>query len=1187
MKYIANNRNIVREATLSATNIVASNAIYRTDDAPKAGGGQVSLSGDYTGDADTTIDVKIVDTTIAGTPKISAPTFAGIGNGTMTDIAADSTIAAQEFVVTLEDLGTATAKAYAPFQGVTLQAKASGTAGNAVFLAVDNSGLSFAATTFSLAHDLQQGTNEYTGDEWDFGAVTLNSDLTIPDAAPRIAFGADPQIYRAYKFYRSGHYVYGFSPAPVRSIAAGTDVKLVSGSRSITVGNGTSSDTMTSIVSVYDALSAIRTHSSLVDVIGAIVNDKTAGGQGATDLSAWTSSYLISQAGTGSDAAIHADFVVTPDSDAPTESLTIQCVDGTVVGQEKWQVRGNVSQRLADAITGVLYSDGDYSFTIPRASIGNNAPTGNITVEFVPSADRDSMPSLCAVEPLIGSAGRPGTWSFVYTKRPASICDCTTGDLAGTPSDTCLGIEPIGGDMSNESRLIRLQRLTTTVRSLIGSNTSPPLAADAIDVDWIEKTAGILKKCLDAISNGTLVDPVWTASTVLALDAARSPTAANGYRYAVTTAGTTGSTQPTWPTTVGSTVSDGSVTWTCIGKTPFLAWDDVYAQWKMEASSFSGTTNDTSSIGPFAAWVASTVTVLGHVVRPVFAHTTGHLYKCTTAGTTSSSEPTWPTASLGGVTDGSVVWAEFLQYWKASNPQLLGDRATPGDGFVWVVTTAGTTSSSEPNWYSAGATITDGSVVWTKTVQSDVVPLTPSDEFFKRYQSMCDDVAAAAGIDPDFKQAGTEGDGCWQDFGGDYWWVFQGDAPYLPIQTGHYYHSAQMITGSDGKAEIVSTKEFAFGPKFGCTENLKEGDVIKITIGGVGVNSHGYQAGDTFTAAIVHAVPVPFGGGQTGDDTLTFSVVGDVVGRLPDYALVTTALAAYDDSGHLGFSITPGGIAFALGDSFRFKIEGGHFQWRRDGGSWSADTEIASTVSLVDGLSANFDGGNAPSWVTNDEWSFKAEAINGPDGLRQPTDARCQWTGSTAIVVDPGDTEAITGILIGDHTIPDSATITLDGSDDDFATTPFSQVIPWKQTHIYVPLTAERAKYRLSVNAAGSIQWLHLGDAFQASVNNGAIDLGKLIKRRRMPSIASRRSLHAQIDHAMMSQSSADDLDALLSHACEFDDGRIGIVPNDTDDDVGIVKFSAGTLEMNDALAFQSSSAVRLISVSLTLEPTP
>jgi flagellar hook protein FlgE len=54
----------------------------------------------------------------------------------------------------------------------------------------------------------------------------------------------------------------------------------------------------------------------------------------------------------------------------------------------------------------------------------------------------------------------------------------------------------------------------------------------------------------------------WAATTAYAAGARVYPNPPNGYSYEVTTAGTSGAAQPTWPTTVGSTVSDGTVTWT-------------------------------------------------------------------------------------------------------------------------------------------------------------------------------------------------------------------------------------------------------------------------------------------------------------------------------------------------------------------------------------------------------------------------------------------------------------------------------------------------------------------------------------------------------------------------------------------------------------------------------------------------
>lgn len=55
----------------------------------------------------------------------------------------------------------------------------------------------------------------------------------------------------------------------------------------------------------------------------------------------------------------------------------------------------------------------------------------------------------------------------------------------------------------------------------------------------------------------------WQASTAYTVDDIVVPTTHNGYRYKCTSAGTSGSTEPTWPTTIGNTVVDNGVTWEC------------------------------------------------------------------------------------------------------------------------------------------------------------------------------------------------------------------------------------------------------------------------------------------------------------------------------------------------------------------------------------------------------------------------------------------------------------------------------------------------------------------------------------------------------------------------------------------------------------------------------------------------
>lgn len=177
----------------------------------------------------------------------------------------------------------------------------------------------------------------------------------------------------------------------------------------------------------------------------------------------------------------------------------------------------------------------------------------------------------------------------------------------------------------------------------------------------------------------------WAPSTGYVDDDLVVPTSANytGFRYRCISSANSGSTEPTWPTAVGQTVSDAGVTWQCeltedgptftvlnddkpwtdlvdddnpdflngyqvalIGAEP--DWELVYVR---EVAAVAET-----------AWAATTLYSTGAFRRPLTG-STGLRYEATTGGTSGGTEPAWPTVVGQTVNDGSVVWtARRLAY---------------------------------------------------------------------------------------------------------------------------------------------------------------------------------------------------------------------------------------------------------------------------------------------------------------------------------------------------------------------------------------------------------------------------------------------------------------------------------------------------------------------------------------------
>ena len=138
----------------------------------------------------------------------------------------------------------------------------------------------------------------------------------------------------------------------------------------------------------------------------------------------------------------------------------------------------------------------------------------------------------------------------------------------------------------------------------------------------------------------------WAADEILEIGDTRIPTSSPTYYYtvtAVTGQKTTGSTEPTWPTTVGNTVVDNEITWTC-------------------TAAYTGANE----------WAGTHAYVVGDVVKPTDeTGAAGPVWaRCVKAGTSAGTEPDWTTLATGDITDSGAVWTFGGYYGGFPSPHI-------------------------------------------------------------------------------------------------------------------------------------------------------------------------------------------------------------------------------------------------------------------------------------------------------------------------------------------------------------------------------------------------------------------------------------------------------------------------------------------------------------------------------------
>ncbi len=1095
-RLIANHTNLIPAATLTASEVAVANAV-RTMDVTRTGNGRIRLTGDYAGHETSDIDILIASG--GATLRASTPTFAGVGNGTLTVDAVGGGAQAETWSLTLVDLGTDTTHASLTVDTLTLRAVVAGAAGNAVRLTVTPA-LTRAATVYSLLADWPAGQATLPGPEFDFGGLPLSAKGELDATSPRLQIGQDHTVYRPYRLYKDGAWQYGLTPAPFRALPADSLLYSVTGGYDVVVTDGVDTETYPGLVTFYDLAQALAA-SALLTVDGVVVADRKPGGMDARDVPLRTGAWVLSATGVALDS-------LAPATTAPTESVTVECINDDAVGAEVWRVFGTVTGEIGTATTGTAFSTATIGFTVPdkAASVPG---TGQTAWKYTP-ATRDvgeDLGDVCVRELTLGINARPKSVTFRYEARPdVGTCDCNSATLIGRFTDACLGLDG-GTDMALDAAYqTRLEALFLWRSGFMERQVI--LGADT--------TASSKKrKLIDAVA-ATFADTV--AET-----------------YSVSAANTE------WDAALVAAKAD------------FEALD----------SPSEGYSTPTAITSPSSA-----------------ALKIGGYY--------SYAGVNWRIVKITKTSGGEVQQAV-----TASALVLTGlDINLDTDQAITDATYTYTFRRTE----QVTNYVQDGTAV-TTSAAFDVLVV----ELTAKYKSRMDYVRALAGLVPKSDAStASSGDGCWRDSADAYWWV-DTNGDYYPAFNNTAYISSKTSTDSGASAGIpagepYSTKEFAFYIGVGCADRLKEGDTVTITINGVDGNRP-YAVGDKAELAIVAAGPAYLAGGVDGDDTHTWSVLASASGSLADYEIPapdTGTVPTYTAAG-VTVQLAHGGIPYVLGDKFDFAIESGQFRWRQDGGLWSALTDIAPSVSLADGLSAEFIAGASPSFVAADYWWFRAEQPNAPSGLTTPDDAGWAWSSATAtLTADLGGSETIHAVTLARLDLPAGASLTVEGSDDSGATWAFSETMdltnPVAALLLDTPWTVTHLRLSLADAAAGRIGWWWAGKPIATAYSATTCRLARTygITRGSGLNPASAYAGRGQGGELAWSDSLLQtDLDALLpllDHLAENGEPMILVPHHLHPGESALVTVDADAIDLTDIHEYQpDDTSRRLISMTLPL----
>lgn len=197
--------------------------------------------------------------------------------------------------------------------------------------------------------------------------------------------------------------------------------------------------------------------------------------------------------------------------------------------------------------------------------------------------------------------------------------------------------------------------------------------------------------------------PSWAASTqynaVLVVDDS------NNNVQELTTPGKTGASAPTWNVTPGGTTADGTAVWTNKGTANWQA-NHAYSVGDIVVGTYSYQVTVMTSRGTYPDYQPTFETI---------TETGTNAFKCTAAGTSGASEPSWVPGSGSNIQDNTVSWVSLgsVPNWTANQNVSNAATIVDSNGYLQNLLQAGISGASEPTWGTNLNDLTnDGSAVW-------------------------------------------------------------------------------------------------------------------------------------------------------------------------------------------------------------------------------------------------------------------------------------------------------------------------------------------------------------------------------------------------------------------------------------------------------------------------------------------